>query len=123
MTKLKERRLGRTGLMVTELGLGAMDTSQVLEGHETLNLALDMGINFVDTAREYQGSEYLIGEVVRERETKAFYIATKTFSRSSDGAQYDVDRSLRVLGDLFGKIQSVRRDALASTANPLYRFQ
>ena len=97
MRRLKQRRMGRTGLMVTELGLGAMDIPQVLEGQETLHLALDMGINFVDTAREYQGSEYLIGQVIRERETRGLHIATKTFSRSSDGAQYDVDRSLRVL--------------------------
>ena len=98
MRRLKQRRMGRTGLMVAELGLGAMDTPQVLEGQETLHLALDMGINFVDTARDYQGSEYLIGQVIREMETKGFHIATKTFSRSRDGAQYDVDRSLRVLG-------------------------
>lgn len=42
--------------MVTELGLGAMDTPQVPEGQETLRLALKLGINFVDTAREYHGS-------------------------------------------------------------------
>ena len=45
--ELKKRRLGRTSLMVTELGLGAMDTPQVKEGEETLGLALDMGINFI----------------------------------------------------------------------------
>ena len=98
LAPIKKRRLGKTGLMVAELGLGAMDTPQVAEGGETLHLALETGINFVDTARDYQGSEYLIGQVIREREAKGFYIATKTFSRSRDGAQYDVDRSLRVLG-------------------------
>ena len=93
MTTVKQRRLGRTGLMVAELGLGAMDTPQVPEGQDTLHLTLELGINFVDTA-----SEYLIGQGIRERETRGLHIATKTFSRSSDGAQYDVDRSLRVLG-------------------------
>ncbi len=96
--ELKKRRLGRTNLMVTELGLGAMDTPQVKEGEETLHLALDLGINFIDTAREYQDSEYLIGKVIRARGHKDFYIATKTFSRTRDGCQYDVDRSLKVLG-------------------------
>ena len=84
--------------MVTELGLGAMDTPQVKEGEETLHLALDLGINFIDTAREYQDSEYLIGKVIRARGGKDFYAATKTFSRTRDDSQYDVDRSLKILG-------------------------
>ena len=97
MLGLKKRRLGRTNLMVTELGLGAMDTPQVKEGSETLNLALDLGINFIDTARIYEGSEFLIGEVIRSRGGKDFCLATKTINRTVDGSQYDVDRSLRVL--------------------------
>jgi len=84
--------------MVTELGLGAMDTPQAKKGAETVHLALDVGINFIDTARDYEGSEFLIGEVVRARGKKDFYVGTKTFSRTRDGSQYDVDRSLRILG-------------------------
>ena len=96
--KLKKRRLGRTNLMVTELGLGAMDTPQVKEGEETLKQASDLGINFVDTARIYEGSEYLIGQVIRGGVDKSFHLATKTINRTRDGSQYDVDRSLQLLG-------------------------
>ena len=84
--------------MVTELGLGAMDTPQVPEGEETLRVALDLGIDFVDTAREYQGSEYLIGQVIRARGAKKFHISTKTMRRDRNGSQHDVDRSLGLLG-------------------------
>ena len=84
--------------MVTELGLGAMDTPQVEEGEATLHLASDLGINFVDTARIYEGSEYLIGQVVRGGVGKRFHLATKTINRTSNGSQYDVDRSLQLLG-------------------------
>ena len=84
--------------MVTELGLGAMDTPQVEEGADTLQTALDLGINFIDTAREYQGSEYLIGQARHTRPAKDFFIATKTFQLTRDGSQHDVDRSLRMLG-------------------------
>ena len=98
MAGLRKRKLTKAGLMVTELGLGAMDTSQAEEGEETLHLALDLGISFVDTARGYEGSEFLIGQVIRARGGKDFRIATKTFSRTRDGAQHDVDRSLSVLG-------------------------
>jgi predicted aldo/keto reductase-like oxidoreductase len=84
--------------MVTELGMGAMDTPQVPEGEETLNLAIDAGINFIDTARIYQGSEYLIGQVIRARGRKEFHIGSKTIYRDMHGSQYDVERSLGVLG-------------------------
>ena len=84
--------------MVAELGLGAMDTPQTGEGRATLEAALDHGIELVDTAREYAGSEFLIGQLVRARGRGSLRIASKTFSRNSDGSQRDVDRSLGVLG-------------------------
>ena len=95
---LGKRRLGRTDLTVTELGLGAMDTPQAKEGEETLRLASDVGIDFVDTARIYEGSEFLIGQVIRGGAGQGFHIATKTINRTVDGSQHDVDRSLRLLG-------------------------
>jgi aryl-alcohol dehydrogenase-like predicted oxidoreductase len=95
---LKRRRLGRTGLMVTELGLGAMDTPTSPEGAATLEAAIAGGIDFVDTAREYAGSEFLIGEAVRARGDAPFRIGSKTFSHGIDGSQRDVDRSLSMLG-------------------------
>ena len=84
--------------MVTELGIGAMDTPQAADGLETLVVALKSGINFIDTAREYQGSEYLVGEAIRTVDARDVYLASKTFKRTRDGSQYDVDRSRQVLG-------------------------
>ena len=84
--------------MVSELGLGAMDTPTSNEGLDTLTTAIDNGIDFVDTAREYYGSEYLIGQAFTKRHKSAVYISTKTFSRTKDGAQYEIDKSLRTLG-------------------------
>ncbi|MBM3140270.1 MAG: aldo/keto reductase [Chloroflexi bacterium] len=98
MPALKRRRLGRTGLIVAELGLGAMDTPESPEGPDTLRAALDLGIDFVDTAREYAGSEFMIGQEVRARGGARFHIATKTFSHTIAGSQRDVDRSLGMLG-------------------------
>ena len=94
---LKKRRLGRTGLMVSELGLGAMDTPHSPEAFETVTTALDLGIDFIDTARDYEGSEHLLGRVIRERGSAGLHIASKTFKHSISGAQWEVDRSLSVL--------------------------
>ena len=97
MAGLNHRRLGRTGLAVAELGFGAMDTPHSPEAVPTVTTALDLGIDFIDTARDYEGSEHLLGEVIRRRGKKDFVVASKTFSHSLSGSQYDVDRSLRVL--------------------------
>lgn len=84
--------------MVTELGLGAMDTPQSSEADATIRATIEAGIDFVDTAREYAGSEFLLGQAVREVGRAPFHIATKTFSHSVNGSQRDVDRSLSMLG-------------------------
>lgn len=98
MEQLQRRRLGRTGIEVTAVGLGAMDTPHSPEAAETVHAAINLGMNFIDTARDYAGSEYLLGQVIRERGGLDFHVATKTFSRTADGAQRDVDRSISVLG-------------------------
>jgi aryl-alcohol dehydrogenase-like predicted oxidoreductase len=79
------RRLGRTGIEVSEIGFGAWGIGgrQWLGGndHESLRalrLALDRGINFIDTALAYNEghSERLIGQVVKESPDRV-WIATK----------------------------------------------
>jgi aryl-alcohol dehydrogenase-like predicted oxidoreductase len=79
------RKLGRTGLEVSEIGYGAwgIGKSQWMgaqddESLRALNRAIDLGLNFIDTALGYgQGhSERLVGQVVRERDERV-YVATK----------------------------------------------
>jgi predicted aldo/keto reductase-like oxidoreductase len=84
--------------MVTELGLGAMDTPTSPEGAATVARAVERGITFIDTAREYAGSEFLLGQHIRYHVHGGLQIGTKSFSRTSNGIQRDVDRSLSVLG-------------------------
>lgn len=98
MNTIKQRRLGRTGLMVSELGLGAMDTPTSAEGAATVARAVELGITFIDTAREYAGSEFLLGQHIRAHGAAGLHIGTKSFSRTANGVQRDIDRSLSVLG-------------------------
>lgn len=95
---LQRRPLGNTGLTVAELGLGAMDTPHSPEAVETITTALELGIDFIDTARGYEGSEFLLGKVIRVRGAKDFVVASKTFSHSVNGSQWEIDKSLSVLG-------------------------
>jgi len=73
---VNERRLGRTGLTVSEIGYGAWGIggdmwlgAQDEESLEALNRAVENGVSFVDTALAYgRGhSEQLVGKVARER--------------------------------------------------------
>jgi aryl-alcohol dehydrogenase-like predicted oxidoreductase len=85
MGEVAKRRLGRTGLEVSEVGYGSwgLGGKQWLggddeEGLRALNRALDLGVNFIDTALAYGDghSEQLVGQVLRSRPGEA-YVATK----------------------------------------------
>ncbi len=79
------RTLGRTGLEVSEIGYGAWGIAgdawlgaRDEESLKALNLAVDLGLNFIDTALAYgEGhSEQLVGKIVKERD-ETIYVATK----------------------------------------------
>ena len=84
MTNLPKKTLGRTGLVVTQLGLGAMELggpdrreeSTETAAEATLNKVLDLGINFIDTAPDYGLSEERIGKYISHRRSE-YYLSTK----------------------------------------------
>lgn len=90
------RTLGRTGLKITAVSFGAMLTPEP----EVIRVALDHGINYIDTARKYMSgrNEEIVGKAVKGRRDKV-YLATKTLpdSRSVIGIVQDVEASLRAL--------------------------
>ena len=95
---MKYKTLGSTKLKVSVIGFGAIKLPEipVEEAKELLNKALDLGINFIDTARNYKDSETKIGVALKERRDE-FYVATKTHQRDYDGAYKDILRSLKEL--------------------------
>ena len=53
---MKKKPLGRTGILVSELCLGTMTfgtQTNEIDAHKQLDLSLESGINFVDTAEMY----------------------------------------------------------------------
>jgi aryl-alcohol dehydrogenase-like predicted oxidoreductase len=81
---MKYRELGRTGWKVSEISFGAWAIGSMWgsvdekESMAALHKALDVGINFFDTADVYGDgrSERLLGRLRKERK-ETFYIATK----------------------------------------------
>jgi len=95
---MKYRTLGRTGIEVSEIGYGAWGIGGVQwtggdneEAKRALNLAIDQGLNFIDTALAYgEGhSERLVGEVARSRKER-IYIATKIPPKNLEWPARDV---------------------------------
>ena len=79
------RMLGKTGLKVSEIGYGAWGIGKSSwigasddESLKALHRAVDLGLNFIDTALAYGDghSEKLVGRITRER-TERIYVATK----------------------------------------------
>lgn len=97
---LRRRRLGRTGLLVSEVGFGGAHVATVDEGEEALFRAFSLGVNFVETGRLYGESEYLIGRALRRPVEGAapVYVASKTLKRTRDGVLNELERSLAHLG-------------------------
>lgn len=97
---VQKRRLGRTGLLVSEIGFGAAHVGTVAEAEEAVFRAFSLGVNFVETGRSYGESEYVIGRALRRlgEGAAAVHVASKTLKRTRDGALSDLERSLGHLG-------------------------
>ena len=81
----------------TLLGAAAFGQTTQAETDATLELALSLGVNHVDTAASYGESELRIGSWIR-RHGKAFFLATKTGERRKQAARDELHRSLERLG-------------------------
>jgi voltage-dependent potassium channel beta subunit len=88
---MKYRRLGRTGLKVSEISLGSWLTYGGYVEREnavqSIRKAYDLGINFFDTANVYErgAAEELMGAVLREYPRESYVLATKVFWPMGDG--------------------------------------
>src|SRR5438132_14357927 len=83
--QMNYRTLGKTGFNVSEIGYGAWGIGKGAwvgasddESLKALNRAIDLGLNFIDTALVYGDghSEELVGQLVRQR-SERIYVATK----------------------------------------------
>lgn len=111
--------LGKTGLMVSRLGYGAMEIRgpRVWNGRSVtdaevetlLNTVLDVGINFIDTSSDYGDSEAYIGRFLSHRRNE-FTLATKCGCFRTDRGDHDEITHVWTKENLLNNIEtSLRR--------------
>jgi len=95
---MQTRILGRTGWKISVIGFGAIKLPNLSqkECDSLLNRAIDLGINFVDTADCYGDSEEKIGKALNRRR-KEFYLSTKVDERDGFGVMKKIERCLQRL--------------------------
>ena len=85
------RRLGKTGVKLSEIGLGGWLTfghvSDEDTGRELIDTAFDCGVNFFDTANVYAAGacEAMWGRLLHPYTRSSYVLATKVYFRMGDG--------------------------------------
>jgi uncharacterized protein len=95
---MEKRILGRTGMEVSVIGFGGIPIQKLPfeEAATLLNRALDLEINFIDTARGYTDSEQKIGRALASRRGE-FLLASKSMARDGEAMAEELETSLREL--------------------------
>ena len=108
---MQYRRLGRTDLQVSLLGLGSGGRSRLGQAHgleqddvtRIVRRALDIGVNFIDTAPSYGRSEELLGAALQGVPRDSYVLGTKfrpwgeDAPKSADELRASLEQSLRAL--------------------------
>lgn len=88
---MKYRRLGKSGLKVSEISLGSWLTYggyvERDNAVKAIQTAYDLGINFFDTANVYErgAAEELLGKTLKAYPRESYVLATKVFGKMGDG--------------------------------------
>ncbi|MCW4004990.1 MAG: aldo/keto reductase [Candidatus Bathyarchaeota archaeon] len=95
---MQKRRLGRTGLQVSQVGFGGTWISQLTKPQavEVVQRAFDLGVTYFDTAKLDGDSEEKIGLALKDVRDECV-IATKTGSRTKGESLHDLKESLEHL--------------------------
>jgi L-galactose dehydrogenase len=112
---MRYRRLGRTGLEVSELSFGAArgaaeDPRRFID---TVHACLDAGINFIDTAESYDDgdSERVLGEALQGRDDVLVETKYRPYDSHAPNANY-TGSAERLIASAEESLRRLRRDRL-----------
>ena len=111
------RNLGRAGLKVSPICLGTMmfggQTSEA-DSISIIHKALDLGINFIDTANMYNAgeSERIVGKAIADRRDR-FVLATKGRQKMGDGPNDQGGSRVHLMRELDASLKRLGTDYVA----------
>jgi aryl-alcohol dehydrogenase-like predicted oxidoreductase len=95
---LPKRKLGKTGIDVTIVGLGGEGVLRTVgrdrEAYGLINRAIDLGVSYFESARAYSGSESYYGLALSERRQDIF-LTSKSHARDKKGALTHLQETLQ----------------------------
>lgn len=126
--KMQLRTLGRTGLSVSPLGFGAapigfLETDQKRVS-AILNQLLDDGINLIDTAASYVGSEEAIGKAISHRRDE-YILVSKCGRNPGDlpGQDWSAQLTLATVDRALKRLRTDRLDVMLLHSCDLETFK
>ena len=100
-TLLPLRKLGKTGIAVTMLGVGGWHIGEMseTEAQKTIETALAGGVRFFDTAESYQrgGSENRLGKLLVPKYRDDVFLMSKSTARDANSTRKHLEGSLKRL--------------------------
>lgn len=96
--QIEKRALGKTGEKLSIIGFGGIvvDGATARESAERVKLAIKAGINYFDVAPSYGNAEEMLGPALQPYR-KDVFLACKTAERKKEGAQKELEQSLKYL--------------------------
>lgn len=96
---MKYIRLGKSELNVSRVGFGGIPIMRVSfeEAEKCIRTAIDLGINYIDTAADYGDSEEKIGKALKKLDRDEIVIATKSPPKDVQHLEKCIDQSLKRL--------------------------
>jgi predicted aldo/keto reductase-like oxidoreductase len=93
-------RLGKTGMNITPVGFGGIPIQRLSEADavKVIRKALDLGINWIDTAHGYSTSEERIGKAIKGYDRDKFMIFTKGPGKDAELIKKQMSLSFERLG-------------------------
>ena len=111
---MQYKRMGRTGLKVSEICLGTMtfgDQADLKESQRIVDVSAEAGVNFIDTADVYTGgrSEEYLGSILEGRR-KDFIVATKLFGAVGPGVNDRGSSRNHILDAIESRLRKLKTD-------------
>lgn len=111
---MKYRYLGKSGLQVSALGLGTNSFGSRADEAASIRIihqALELGINFIDTANIYTGteSERIIGEAIKDRRHEVV-LATKAGLVRDKGPNGQGSSRFHIMREIEGSLRRLKTD-------------